>query len=84
MPNGFWFSPLPTAYQKKPYLCTVFRTDRIMSPRSVYRLTLSFNGSKRDKSERLCAYYSGTPHNAVRVRPDPSGLKEVRSEVLSR
>lgn len=21
MPNGFWFSPLPTAYQKKPYLC---------------------------------------------------------------
>ena len=60
---AFWFSPLPTAYQKKPYLCTVFRTDRIMSPRSVYRLILSFNGSKRDKSERLCAYYSGTPHN---------------------
>ena len=57
---AFWFSPLPTAYQKKPYLCTVFRTDRIMSPRSVYRLILSFNGSKRDKSERLCAYYSGT------------------------
>ena len=75
---AFWFSPLPTAYQKKPYLCTVFRTDRIMSPRSVYRLILSFNGSERDKSERLCAYcpgtqasppaeYPATPHNEKKL-----------------
>ena len=37
------------------YLCIVFRLDRIMNRWSVYQFALSFNGSKRDKTERLCA-----------------------------